>query len=292
MTTVAGTVTPGWLSLREPADHAARSRALAGELPARPANASGWVVHDLGSGTGSMTRWLAPQLAGPQLWVLHDQDADLLARAAAGTASDDSVRVVTRIGDVTDLRAVDLTGADLVTTSALLDLLTAREVDTIVEACVAARCDALFTLTVTGDVSLWPAHQLDEAFRSAFNAHQRRTRQGRRLLGPDAVGHTAKVFTRLGARVVIQPSWWRLGAHDVSLTVEWLTGWVGAACEQRPEYTNLAQTYLRDRLADAAAGRLRVAVAHADLFAAAPAVPGRGTVEPPAPSGRVAARGE
>ena len=30
------------------------------------------VVHDLGSGTGSMMRWLAPLLPGPQTWVLHD----------------------------------------------------------------------------------------------------------------------------------------------------------------------------------------------------------------------------
>ena len=39
-------------------------------------------VHDLGSGTGSMARWLAPRLPGPQHWVLHDRDAGLLARAA------------------------------------------------------------------------------------------------------------------------------------------------------------------------------------------------------------------
>ena len=42
------------------------------------------MIHDLGSGTGSMSRWLAPRLPGPQHWVLHDRDADLLARAAAG----------------------------------------------------------------------------------------------------------------------------------------------------------------------------------------------------------------
>ena len=39
------------------------------------------LVHDLGSGTGSMVRWLAPRLPGPQHWVLHDRDPDLLAAA-------------------------------------------------------------------------------------------------------------------------------------------------------------------------------------------------------------------
>ena len=37
------------------------------------------VVHDLGSGTGGMPRWLAPLSPRPQHWVLHDRDADLLA---------------------------------------------------------------------------------------------------------------------------------------------------------------------------------------------------------------------
>src|SRR5207302_5230204 len=114
-------------------------------------------------------------------------------------ASDGSaVRIVTRVGDVTGLRVDDVAGADLVTASALLDLLTAREVETIAQACVDGGCDVLFTLTVTGDVSLSPRRPLDEAIRSAFNAHQRRAQRGRRLLGPDAVAHTVEAFTRLG----------------------------------------------------------------------------------------------
>jgi hypothetical protein len=291
MTSTTGTVTPGWLSLREPADHAARSRDLVQEVRVRCSN-GGLVVHDLGCGTGSMTRWLAPQLPGPQRWVLHDQDDELLAHAVSGTspvAADGSVvRIVTRSGDVTGLRADDVAGADLVTASALLDLLSTREVEGIAQACVDGGCEVLFTLTVTGEVSLSPRHQLDEAIRSAFNAHQRRTHQGRRLLGPDAVALTAEAFRRLGACVVIRPSSWRLGPEDVGLVVEWLTGWVGAACEQRPEFTSLTRAYLRDRLAEAAAGRLRVDVAHADLFAA----PSRAAVEPPGLSGRCTTRGE
>ena len=55
----------------------AAPRPAAGEPAARS-------IHDLGCGTGSMGRWLAPRLPGPQHWVLHDRDADLLARAAAG----------------------------------------------------------------------------------------------------------------------------------------------------------------------------------------------------------------
>ena len=49
------------------------------------------VIHDLGCGSGGMGRWLAPLLPGPQHWVAHDRDADLLAIAAAnlpGPAAD------------------------------------------------------------------------------------------------------------------------------------------------------------------------------------------------------------
>ena len=77
--------TPDWLALREPADAAARDPELAA-LAARPARRPGarWSIRDLGCGTGSLGRWLAPQLPGPQHWILHDRDTALLARAEAG----------------------------------------------------------------------------------------------------------------------------------------------------------------------------------------------------------------
>ena len=73
-----------WLRLREPADAAARAEDLLDAVRPRLAGDAPTVIHDLGSGTGSMSRWLAPRLPGPQHWVLHDRDADLLARAAEG----------------------------------------------------------------------------------------------------------------------------------------------------------------------------------------------------------------
>ena len=52
------------------------------------------VIHDLGCGTGSMGRWLAPRLPGPQHWVLHDRDADLLDARRRSTSP--AVTVETR----------------------------------------------------------------------------------------------------------------------------------------------------------------------------------------------------
>ena len=101
-------VSPEWLDLREPADAAARSRELVEHLrPQLPATGVR-VIHDLGCGSGSMGRWLAPLLPGPQHWVVHDRDADLLEVAAAdppGPAADGAaVAVETRLSDITRLR--------------------------------------------------------------------------------------------------------------------------------------------------------------------------------------------
>ncbi|MFD0823758.1 hypothetical protein ACFQ0D_36780, partial [Micromonospora zhanjiangensis] len=55
--------------------------------------------------------------------------------------------------------------------------------------------------------------------------------------------------------------------EQAALTVEWLRGWVGAACEQVPELAGPGAAYLDRRLTAGAAGRLRVTVGHSDLLA-------------------------
>jgi hypothetical protein len=236
---------PSWLSLREAADARARSRDLAIELAIELATvlATGLgavrtdrlVIHDLGCGTGSMGRWLAPLLPGPQHWVLHDQDPELLDLAAAwmpSRAADGSpVSTEVRQGDVTALTTADLDGAALATASALLDLFTAEEAASIVAACAGASCSALFSLSVLGRVELGPADPLDVAVAAAFNAHQRRTVQGRTvqgrtvqgrtLLGPDGVAAAEHAFAGHGWQVLRRASPWRLGPDDAALAEAW-----------------------------------------------------------------------
>jgi hypothetical protein len=247
-------VSSSWLALREPADAAARAADLVEHLPATGPH----VIHDLGCGTGAMGRWLAPRLPGPQHWVLHDRDADLLKAAHLP----DPVTIETKQSDVTRLHPSDLAGATLIAASALLDLLTEEELVGLVTACVGAACPALLTLSVVGRVELTPSDPLDARFAGAFSAHQRRGR----LLGPDAVAVAVETFGRLGAEVLVRPSPWRLGALHADLAAEWLTGWVGAACEQEAELAAEAGDYTRRRLAQATAGQLAVTVDHADLL--------------------------
>jgi hypothetical protein len=271
MSAPAISVSRKWLSLREPADAASRACDLAEQLGRRIPAAGRWVIHDLGCGTGAMGRWLAPLLPGPQRWVLHDWDADLLRGAAVdlpGSAADGAtVTVEPTQSDITRLDPGDLAGASLITASALLDMLTAEELATLLTVCAGAVCPILVTLSVLGGVALMPADPLDDRVAAAFNAHQRRLTERGRLLGPDAVAVAVARLRRLRAEVLIRPSPWQLGAAEAPLAAEWFTGWVGAAFEQQPDLASEVDVYVRRRLAQAAAGQLEVTVDHADLLA-------------------------
>jgi hypothetical protein len=251
MSATAVRVSPEWLVLREPADAAARSRELVERLSRHLRVAGRVVIHDLGGGSGAMGRWLAPQLPGPQHWVVHDRDADLLELAVAEPP--ESATVEARLSDITRLTPADLADASLVTASALLDLLTREELVRMLRACSGR--PTLLALNVVGRVRLSPPDPLDERIEAAFNAHQRR---GGRL-GPDAV---AAVVEELRGEVIVRPSPWRLDAAHADLTAEWFDGWVTAAYEQEPALAAEAGAYRERRLAQ----ELAVTVDHADLL--------------------------
>jgi SAM-dependent methyltransferase len=267
-TTDVPSYAPEWLELREGADAAARASGLLEPLLRHlKREDAGLVIRDLGCGTGSMGRWLAPRLNGPQHWILNDRDPALLELAAVRmprTAADGSrVTVAAEPGEIGRLTAEDLAGTSLLTASALLDVLTRDEMEGLAKACARAECPALLALSVVGRVKLTPAEPLDAELAAAFNAHQRRNG----LLGPDAVTAASEAFARQGATVRAHPSPWRLGADEAALTAEWLQGWVGAACEQRPGLASRAEAYLRRRLAACEAGQLQVVVHQSDLLA-------------------------
>ena len=73
---------------------------------------------------------------------------------------------------------------------------------------------------------------------------------------------------RLGAEVIVQAE--PVAARrrrDASLAVEWLAGWVGAACEQEPALAADAEPYRRRRLQRGGEpAALAVTVGHADLL--------------------------
>jgi hypothetical protein len=271
-------VDPGWLALREPADARTRDRAVDAVLPALLAQ---WVgdpdralsVVDLGAGTGANLRWLAPRLPNPdgQRWTLVDHDPDLPAWGP--------VPATGVLADVADLAAVldglldGNGGADLVTAAALLDLLDGRRLAAIVDAVVAVRVPALFSLTVTGDVQLDPPDPRDDRLADAFDAHQRRDHR----LGPDATAAAAALFRDRGWSTVEVRTPWVLDSAasledhgdtgDSALISAWLDGRAEAASEQRHDVAVEARGWLSRRRAELAARGLRAVVGHTDLVA-------------------------
>jgi hypothetical protein len=264
-------VSEQWLALREPADAVARARDLVEHLNGSSRSAGRWVIHDLGGGSGAMGRWLAPLLPGPQHWVVHDLDVDLLHFAIAhpprSTADGAAITLEVRRTDVTRLQPGDLGGATLITASALLDLLSEEELPGLVTICAERGCPVLLALSVTGHVELIPRDPLDRRIAAAFGAHQRRMTHRGRLLGPDAAAAAVEQFGRLGAEVLVRPSAWRLRREQADLAAAWLSGWVAAACEQDIGLAATAEPYARRRIAQAAAGQLSVTVDHVDLLA-------------------------
>lgn len=267
-------VSPDWLGLREAADTAARASDLVAAVRRHltaPAGRRRLEIHDLGCGTGAVGRWLAPRLPGQQHWILYDRDPVLLERAVAsvvGAAADHAaITVEARQRDIVELTADDITGADLVTAGALVDLLTTEEVDGIAAACAGAGSPALLTICVVGRVELDPAEPHDTEVMAAFNAHQRRVVAGRRLLGPDAVDTAVEAFGRRGMATAAHPTPWRLGPDHPALLSEWFRGWLDAACEQDPALVDRAAGYAGRRLHQIADGRLCAVVHHLDVFA-------------------------
>lgn len=260
----------GWLDLREPADARARSTELLNHLRRLLPDDRPLEIHDLGCGTGSMRRWLGPQLSGPQNWIEYDRDFELLNRPVTdATTSSDGVEssVQARRADITQLVEEDLAGATLITASALLDMLAADELEHLVSTCASAGCPCLITLSVVGHVELFPSDPLDVAVQGAFNHHQRRMMPHGRLLGPDAVMAAANLFERAGMIVVTRPSPWRLELADGPVLMGWFEGWLEAACEQDLALRDVARPYALKRRAQLDDGLLRATIHHDDLLA-------------------------
>lgn len=265
--TPAGRVDPGWLRLRGPADARARTT-FTGDLAAelaqhltRQLTDDGEVARlvDVGAGTGAGAAWLRPRLPVDQDWRLVDHDPSLLA-VASPTVEEWARGVVADVGDLPRLLSEE--PAHVVTCQALLDVLTADDVDALLAAALASDTAVLFSLSVSGDVRLVPRHRDDDLVCDAFDAHQRRA--GR--LGPDAGTYAAKVLREHGYRVSVAAAPWQLGAAESALALEWLHGYAAAALEQQPADADRIGRWRHSRETAARAGDLRVEVGHIDVL--------------------------
>ena len=264
------TFSSDWLALREPVDHRSRAADLVPPLVewwgSRPLRR----VLDLGSGTGSNLRYLAPRLPGEQEWTLVDRDSAALDRATdAAVAVPEVARVEHVVGELErkGLGLVPL--ADLVTASALLDLVTHQWLESLVASCRATGNAALLSLTWDGTMT-WRDPDPDDALvAEAVRNHQLRDKGMGPALGPAAGPAAERAFRAAGYDTRIGPSPWRLGDADASLAHALIHGWEAAASEQCPEDASLITGWAERRRATVAS-RFRLEVGHVDLLALPP----------------------
>jgi hypothetical protein len=249
--------TAEWLALREPADAAARSAALAASFAGRATR-----VVDLASGTGSNIRYLARHLPGARRWLAVDRDRQLLTAASWPAGAN----VATLPLDLA--RALDdlpLENGELVTASALLDLVSESWLRRLAARCAESNAGVLFALTYDGRIEWSPADAADEHVRELFNRHQLGDKGFGPALGPRAAGKAQEVFEAHGYAMRAERSHWDLGAGSAALQAALIDGWASAAAELAPGEGEALREWAARRHARLAAGRSRLRVGHLDV---------------------------
>src|SRR5205085_9720641 len=103
--------------------------------------------------------------------------------------------------------------ADLVTMSALLDLVSAAWLDRLVAALARLQRPLYAALSYDGEVALTPASRHDASVIAAVNRHQLTDKGFGPALGPGAAGIAPESLRRHGFAVVEGRSDWRLGTE-------------------------------------------------------------------------------
>lgn len=250
-----------WLALREPADRDARAASVTATVIASlPVDR---VVHiaDLGCGTGSNVRFLAPRLGRRVTWHLLDHDASLLREAARLLGQG----VETRVADLRTLRPGDIGPADLVTASALLDLVSEDWLADFVRTCRGLGAVVLVALNYDGRVECTPSDPEDAFVIALVNRHQRTDKGFGPALGPDSGARAAARLAEAGYTVVTAKSDWVIGPDRAALQRELIRGWAGAAVEIDAGSRARIDAWLTRRLAHVDAGRSHLIVGHDDV---------------------------
>lgn len=242
-----------WLALREGADHRSRHAGLLGKLEASlAAKFSGKQVVrvvDLGSGTGSNLRATALRLGNQQEWTLVDYDPALLEQAAkclsewadeARAVGDQlvlikngmTIGVKFRIADLDrELDEVLSVSPDIVTASALFDLISPKWMKRFAKALAATEARFYTVLTYDGRDDFAPSHATDHQIIKAFATHQKRDKGFGPAAGPRAASTLVRVLRDAGFEVDTADSPWVLGEQDHALVSPLLDGLAGAVRE-------------------------------------------------------------
>lgn len=281
------TFSADWLYEREGFDARARSTKLADafavSLPARPR------LIDLGCGTGSLFRWLAPRIFRAQAWIFADADAALLDEAMDETAwwaegqgftvtspgrallihtPGGAWRIETRRLSLGDPRAAMALGPfDGVACSALLDLVSQSWIDGLA---ALLRVPLLACLSVDGRDTILPRHRHDGLVMSWFRRDQRRDKGFGPALGPDAATALTEALSARGFDVRGETSDWRIPASATVMLDRLVAGHADAALRWPAANRVAIDLWEHDRRDGILAGRLTMRIGHRDVLAIPP----------------------
>jgi hypothetical protein len=242
-----------WLALREPADHRARDASLRDQVVhdlthlarVRPGPIK---IVDLGCGSGSNLRALAPHMPASQHWTLVDYDSALLSAAKAALmqwadkiVSEQETLVVLKNGKhiSIDFLCEDLSSNLEAVLSRPMDLLTAAAFfDLVAESWLERFCGLLnaplYTVLTYNGQEVWsPPHPTDAAMLNAFHAHQQTNKGFGAAAGPTAAGVMETLLKARGFAVSSAQSPWKLDASDRTLIEQLAIGSAGAVLETK-----------------------------------------------------------
>ena len=259
-----------WLARREAADTRARSRSLTARLVESLSSSRRLRILDLGTGTGSNIRYLAPRLRTAQHWLAVDKDPRLLAEVAEKSARiAPDLHVDTRALNLGEMRADEIfDGRDLVTASALLDLVSESWLAWVAANCRRVGAAAFFTLTYNGENVCTPRDSRDTEIFALFNQHQLTDKGlGGPAAGPRATTAALACFDAHGFTTDRAASNWQLGPGDRDLQVALIEGWATAAAEMAPDRAADISAWRQMRVDHALRGASTIVVGHDDIVA-------------------------
>ena len=213
--------------------------------------------------------------------MLIDHDPALLNEAYSrtsqlNTGKGEPLQVETHCVSLKQLDHPALTHCDVVTASALIDLVSQEWIDALAAQCAKHRQALLITLSITGEwyftnAQQQPLNDLDDRWVcELFNAHQSRDKGLGGALGGAAHSALAKAMAGHGYRVNEAETPWRLAAGKPAqypLMCALIEGWASAANEQAPEAALRIALWRDQRLGQVAKGEIGIWVGHRDLLA-------------------------
>ena len=255
-----------WLTLREPIDQRSRDPAILLAIARYFHGRDSITAIDLASGRGSMIRALTANLPARQHWIAVDDEPQLLRDAA--NAPGPTVRIESRLADLAErLEDVLAEKADLVVSSAFIDLVSDAWLDRLICAAVAKSLPVYIGLSYDGRAECQPHHPLDGAVIAAFGRHQQRDKGFGLALGPAAGAAVADKFVAVGYEVQTAQSDWQVTGQERDFQSLLLRGWFDAVAELAELDATALASWYDQRCAWIAAGQSSVIVGHLDVWA-------------------------